>query len=45
MTDHRINKTVYQLETVINGDIDEFIDELAQTDQATRLQALADEGI
>lgn len=45
VTDHRINKTVYQLETVMNGDIDEFIDELAQTDQATRLQALADEGI
>lgn len=45
VTDHRINKTVYQLESVMNGDIDEFIDELAQTEQATRLQALADEGI
>jgi len=45
VTDHRINKTVYQLESVMNGAIDEFIDELAQTEQATRLQALADEGI
>ncbi|MFN8494965.1 MAG: peptide chain release factor 1 [Caldilineaceae bacterium] len=45
VTDHRINKTVYQLETVMDGDIDEFIDELAQTDQATRLQAMAEEGV
>jgi len=45
VTDHRINKTVYQLETVMNGDIDEFIDELAQTDQANRLQAMAEEGV
>ena len=36
VTDHRINKTVYQLETVMDGHLDEFIDELAQTDQATR---------
>ncbi len=45
VTDHRINKTVYQLETVMDGDIDDFIDELAQTDQATRLQAMAEEGV
>jgi peptide chain release factor 1 len=40
VTDHRINMTVYQLESVMNGDIDEFIDALAQSDQAERLQAL-----
>lgn len=44
VTDHRINMTVYQLDAVMNGDIDQFIDELAQHDQAERLQALADEG-
>jgi peptide chain release factor 1 len=44
VTDHRVNLTVYQLDAVMNGDIDQFIDELAQHDQAERLQALADEG-
>ncbi|MEM7131697.1 MAG: peptide chain release factor 1 [Chloroflexota bacterium] len=39
ITDHRINKTVYQLEAVLNGDLDEFIQELAQHEQAERLQA------
>lgn len=40
VTDHRINKTVYQLESVMNGDLDEFIEELSAFDQAERLQAL-----
>jgi peptide chain release factor 1 len=44
VTDHRVNLTVYQLDAVMNGDIDQFIDELAQHDQAERLQALAYEG-
>ncbi len=39
VTDHRINKTVYRLESVMNGDIDEFIEDLAAHDQAERLQA------
>ncbi|MDQ3248250.1 MAG: peptide chain release factor 1 [Chloroflexota bacterium] len=43
VTDHRINKTMYQLETVMNGALDEFIEELGQSDQAARLQALADD--
>ncbi len=43
VTDHRINKTVYRLDDVLNGDLDEFIDELAQNEQAERLQALAAE--
>jgi peptide chain release factor 1 len=43
VTDHRVNMTIYQLDAVMNGDIDQFIDELAQHDQAERLQALADE--
>jgi peptide chain release factor 1 len=40
VTDHRINKTVHRLESVLNGDLDEFIDELAQHDRAERLQAV-----
>jgi peptide chain release factor 1 len=40
VTDHRINKTMYQLETVMNGDLDEFIEELSSFDQAERLQTL-----
>jgi peptide chain release factor 1 len=41
VTDHRINKTVYQLQAVMDGAIDEFIDELSANDQAERLEALA----
>lgn len=40
VTDHRINKTMYQLDTVMDGDLDEFIEELSSFDQAERLQAL-----
>ena len=40
VTDHRIGLTSYRLETFMGGDISEFIDELATTDQAERLQAI-----
>jgi len=40
VTDHRIGKTIYRLEDVLKGDLDEFIDELATTEQAEKLQAL-----
>jgi peptide chain release factor 1 len=40
VTDHRIGKDLYRLESVLNGDLDEFIDELAQRDQAERLQSV-----
>jgi peptide chain release factor 1 len=43
VTDHRIGKTVYRLTEVLNGDLDEFIEELATTDQAERLQAIGEE--
>lgn len=43
VTDHRINLTSYQLDAVMNGDLDQFIEELGQSDQAERLQALAEE--
>jgi peptide chain release factor 1 len=45
VTDHRVNKTVYRLDAVMNGDLDEFIDELAATDQAEQLQAVGTETV
>jgi len=37
VTDHRINKTVYQLPTVMEGDLDEFIEALIAEDQMNKL--------
>jgi peptide chain release factor 1 len=42
VTDHRIGLTVYRLDSVVNGDLDEFVDELATTEEAERLQALGE---
>ncbi len=39
VTDHRINLTSYRLESVLNGDLDEFIDERTTRDQAEKLRA------
>jgi peptide chain release factor 1 len=39
MTDHRINLTLYKLDAVMNGDLDETIDSLITADQAARLSA------
>ena len=38
MTDHRINLTLYKLDQVMQGDLDEVIDALIADDQA-RLMA------
>lgn len=43
VTDHRINKTVYRLDQVLDGDLDEFIEELMESDQAEQLQAVGAE--
>lgn len=40
VTDHRINLTSYNLPAVLDGDLDEFIDELATREEADRLQAV-----
>ena len=40
VTDHRINKTVYRLDAVLDGDLDEFIEELGHSDRAARLEAV-----
>jgi peptide chain release factor 1 len=37
VTDHRIGKTVHRLAEVLDGDLDEFIEELATTEQAEKL--------
>ncbi|MBQ8379578.1 MAG: peptide chain release factor 1 [Clostridia bacterium] len=38
VTDHRINVTIYQLETFLNGAIDEMIESLIAADRADRLK-------
>jgi peptide chain release factor 1 len=43
VTDHRIGVSSYNLPTVMNGDIDLFIDELSTRDEADRLSAGSDE--
>ncbi len=37
MTDHRIGLTIYRLEAILNGDLDEIFDALATADQAAKL--------
>ena len=39
LTDHRIGLTIYRLEQVLNGDIDEVIDALVTADQAEKLKS------
>ncbi|MBZ0279850.1 MAG: peptide chain release factor 1 [Anaerolineae bacterium] len=39
VTDHRVNVSSYNLPTVLNGDLDLFIDELATREQAEKLSS------
>ena len=41
VTDHRIGLSVHQLDAVLNGDIDTFIDALIDADQAEQLKNLS----
>ncbi len=43
VTDHRIKLTMYQIDDVMNGDLDEFINSLIAADQAIRLSKLNEE--
>ena len=43
VTDHRIGKTIYNLPGVLSGELDEFIEELAATEQTERLQQVGEE--
>jgi len=42
VTDHRIGMSVHQLETVLAGELDPFIDELVAREQAELLAAQSD---
>ncbi len=42
ITDHRIGLTLYRLSNVLEGDLDEFIDEMATQEQAEKLKALGE---
>lgn len=39
VTDHRIGLTLYRLESILNGNIDEIVDALATADQAAKLSS------
>ena len=39
VSDHRINLTLYKIDRVMMGDLDEFVDKLTAEDQAARLAA------
>ncbi len=39
VSDHRIGKTLYKIDAVMQGDLDEFVDALTAEDQAARLAA------
>ncbi|MBQ4039683.1 MAG: peptide chain release factor 1, partial [Oscillospiraceae bacterium] len=39
ITDHRIGLTLYKLEQVLNGDLDDVIDALIMADQAEKLKS------
>ena len=43
VTDHRIGLTLYKLDQVLDGDLDEIIDALTLADQAEKLRASAEE--
>jgi peptide chain release factor 1 len=42
ITDHRIGLTLYNLEAVLEGDLDQVIDALIEADQAAKLAAVAE---
>jgi peptide chain release factor 1 len=42
VTDHRIGLTLYQLDRVLDGELEEFIDALALADQEDKLQQIQD---
>ena len=43
VTDHRIKLTLYKLDSIMNGDIDELLDSLIAADQAAKLANLNEE--
>ncbi|MBR6897924.1 MAG: peptide chain release factor 1 [Lachnospiraceae bacterium] len=45
VSDHRINLTIYRIDQVMDGDLDEIIDSLIAADQAAKLANLNDEAV
>ena len=43
VTDHRIGLTLYRIDSIMNGDLDEIIDALTLADQAEKLRASVEE--
>jgi peptide chain release factor 1 len=43
VTDHRINLTLYKIDSIMDGDIDELVDALLAEHQAEQLAAMAEE--
>lgn len=43
VTDHRIGLTLYKIEEILNGDLDEIIDSLITTDQSEKLGSGSDD--
>ena len=39
VTEHRVGLTLYKIDSVMDGDLDEIIDALATADQAEKLKA------
>ena len=44
VTDHRIGLTLYKLDAILDGALDEVIDALATADRAEKLKAAGEEG-
>ena len=42
LTDHRIGLTLYKIDSVMDGDLDEIIDALLLAEQAEKLKALSE---
>ena len=45
VTDHRIGLTLYKLDSVLNGDLDELVDALATADRAKQLEESGSSGM
>ena len=43
VTDHRINLTLYKIERIMDGELDEIVDALAHEHQAEQLAGLTEE--
>jgi len=45
VTDHRINLTLYKIERIMDGELDELVEALAAEHQAEQLAQLAEEAV